>query len=391
MQIRLMKKICSISTLPASIKSFMLGNLQYVSEHGYESYCISSPGDVLNKEMLGNVAYIPITEMKWGVMSPWAFYKCVRRLYKIFKKEKFDIIQYATSNAALCASIAGWFARVPVRINLQWGISYPVYKGWKRWLFYLSHKLTCRLSTCVQPDSKGNLIFSINEDLYPASKGMVLYNGSACGVDLGKYDIGRRAEWKEEVCKEFHIEKYKFVFGYVGRVVVEKGINELLEAFINLNKEDACLMIVGPLDDVGRLNQNLYEEAKKRKNIIFVGPVSNAAKYYAAFNFMMLPSYQEGFGMTILEAAGVGTPSIITNIKGPTELVKDGVNGFVCDVKSVSSLQATMQKAYELTKDEYDRIADNAYKIAVRDFNSETFKKLFLENRDYLLEKANTR
>lgn len=381
-------KICGISTLPTSIKSFMIGNLQYVAEHGYESYCISSPGDMLNEEILGDVKYIPITEMKWGVMSPWAFYKCVKRLYKIFKKEQFDIIQYATSNAALCASVAGWLAKVPVRINLQWGIAYPVYKGWKRWLFYYSTIIICKLSTSVQPDSKGNLDFSIKEKLYPASKGMVLFNGSACGADLKKYDIRKRAEWKDEVCKEFHLGNYRFVYGYVGRVVVEKGINELLEAFMNLNIEDACLMIVGPLDDVGRLNQVLYEEAKKCKNIVFVGPVSNAAKYYAAFNFMMLPSYQEGFGMTILEAAGVGTPSIITNIKGPTELVKDGVNGFVCDVKSVASLQTVMQKAYELTNEEYDSIADNAYKIAARDFDSEVFKVKFLENRNELLEKA---
>jgi len=377
-----MKKICGIATLPGSINSFMLGNLEYVSDHGFESYCMSSPGEVVSDK----VKFIPVPQLKWGVMNPIELFKCIYALYKVFKKERFDIIQYATSNAAICASIAGWMARVPVRINLQWGIAYPVYKGWKRWLFYYSTLLICKLSTSVQPDSKGNLKFSIDNKLYPASKGTVVYNGSACGVDLEKYDIKKRQEWREELTKKYQLNKYKIVYGFVGRVVVEKGINELLEAFLNMNQSDCCLMIVGPLNDVGRLDQALYQRALESDNVIFVGPVSNAAMYYAAFDFMMLPSYQEGFGMTILEAAGVGTPSIISNIKGPTELIQDGINGFICEPRSVDSLQSVMQKAYQITTNDYQDMADNAYAIAKRDFDSVQFKQKFLENRIYLLK-----
>lgn len=376
-----MKKICGIATLPGTINSFMLGNLEYVSDHGFESYCISSPGEIESEK----VEFIPVPQMKWGVMNPIELFKCVRALYKIFKKEQFDIIQYATSNAAICASIAGWLARVPVRINLQWGIAYPVFKGWKRWLFYYSTILICKLSTSVQPDSKGNLKFSIENKLYPASKGSVLYNGSACGVDLKKYDITKRSEWREELNQKYQLEKFKMVYGFVGRVVVEKGINELLEAFLKMGQPDTCLMIVGHLNDVGRLDQTLYQKALDADNIIFVGPVPNAAMYYAAFDFLMLPSYQEGFGMTILEAAGVGTPSIISNIKGPTELIQDGVNGFICEPKSADSLHLVMQKAYRITPEEYKDLADEAYLIAKRDFDSVQFKKKFLENRTELL------
>lgn len=384
-----MKKICAISTLPGTINSFMLGNLKYVSEHGYESYCICGIGEGLSNEVLGNVKYYPINEMKWGIMSPLELYRCIKTLYKIFKREKFDIIQYATSNAAFCASIAGWLAKVPVRINCQWGIAYPIYKGWKRWLFYYSTKIICKLSTSVQPDSKGNLQFSIEHRLYPKEKGCVLYNGSACGVDLEKYDITKRKEWRNYIFKQYDLGKYKIIYGFVGRVVVEKGINELLKAFLNLNCSDACLLVVGSLNDVQRLDQSLYNKAQESTNIIFVGSVSNTAMYYAAIDFLILPSYQEGFGMTILEAAGVGTPSIITNIKGPTDLIKEGVNGMICDPKSVDSLQMVMRKAYDLDSDEYTLMADNAYRIAKQDFDSKIFKQLFLENRNELLEKAN--
>lgn len=377
-----MKKICGITTLPGTIESFMLGNLEYVSEHGYESFCISSPGK-LNSD---KVIFIPVSQMKWGLMTPIQLVKCVRALYKIFKREKFDIIQYATSNAALCAAIAGWLAKVPVRIDCQWGISYPIYKGWRRWLFYYSTKLVCRLSTSVQPDSRGNLKFSIDNNLYSADKGTVIFNGSACGVDLSKYNYHKREEWRKEIFDKYNLTSYKIIYGFVGRVVVEKGINELLESFLKLDKNDACLILVGPLDGVSRLDQDVYNRAKEKSNIFFVGPVLNAAKYYSAFDYMMLPSYQEGFGMSVLEAAGEGTPSIISNIKGPTELIEDGVNGLICEVKSVDSLLMTMKKAYNMTKEEYDKMAANSYNRAVRDFDSNKFKQLFLENRNNLLE-----
>lgn len=379
-----MKKICGITTKPGTITSFMLGNLEYVKEHGYESYCISSPGNIMSDKVI----FIPIKQMKWGIMSPIELVKCVYILYKIFKREKFDIIQYATSNAALCSAIAGRLAKVPVRINCQWGISYPIYKGWKRLMFYYSHKTTCLLSTSVQPDSKSNLEFSIANKLYPPKKGEVIFNGSACGIDLDKYNFHKRKEWREELFDLYDLSKYKIIYGFVGRVVVEKGINELLEAFIKLGAKDSCLMIVGPLDDVGRLNQDLYLTAKSCENIIFVGRVANAAKYYAAFDFMMLPSYQEGFGMSVLEAAAEGTPSIISNIKGPTDLIRDGLNGFICEVRSSESLLKSMRIAYKMSKEDYDKMATISHEIVVKDFDSRMFKQAFLKNRDCLLEKS---
>lgn len=384
-----MKKICGIATLPGSIKAFMLSNLQYVAEHGFECSCISCPEEgQCEEEYWGDVKFLPIKEMKWGLMTPWEVVKCIKKLYFIFRRERYDIIQYATSNAAFCASIAGWLARIPVRINCQWGISYPIYKGWKRMLFYYSHKITCRLSTSVQPDSKGNLTFSIKEKLYPASKGTVIFNGSACGLDLDKYDIKKREEWRNALFKQYDLEKYKRIFGFVGRVTVEKGINELLQSFINLDNPEICLMIVGLLDDIRRLNQDILNLAQKKDNIIFVGPVKSTSNYYAAFDFAILPSYQEGFGMTVLEAAGIGTPSIITDIKGPTELIKDGVNGFICQPQSVESLQSVMQKACEISDQTLKELSENAYSIASRDFDSKIYKQHFLNNREELLRKS---
>lgn len=382
------KRICGLTTQPITIKAFMLENLKYAASKGWESYAISQPTEMFTEDILGSVKYIPV-DIKWGNVSPWEVFKTIWHLYKIFRREKFGVIQYATSNAALYACIAGWLARVPVRIYCQWGISYTDFTGIKLWFYKTAEKVTCLFSTSVQPDSKANLKFSLEEGLYSNKKGSVLFNGSACGADLDRYDIKKKEAWAQEITTQFGTRKCKKIFGYVGRVVPEKGINELLEAFMAIKDPESLLMIVGPTNEVERLDQTIYQESLKQRNIIYVGSVPNAAKYFAVFDYMMLPSYREGFGMTVLEAAAMGVPSIISNIKGPTDLIRDGHNGIVCEVKSVDSLKAAIEKALSLSESEYSKMSKNAYTEVIEKFDAVKFKQAFVENRNMLLE--NTR
>ncbi len=378
-------KICGIATKFITLRSFMFGNLSYCAQHGFKSFAISNPKNN-NETVPEDVTFIPV-EMGWGNVSPLELCKDVYRLWKVMRKEKFDIVQYATSNAGLYACIAAWLARVPVRVYCQWGISYTDFTGFKLWFYKTMEKFTCLMSTHVQPDSYANLNFAQSEGLYKAKKGSVIYNGSACGIDLVKYDFSKKQEWAKEIKDEYKLHDYKCIFGFVGRVVPEKGIDELMEAFMNINNPDTCLMIVGPLDDDGRLNHELYEKAKLAKNVLFTGPTPNAAKFFAAFDFMMLPSYREGFGMTVLEAAGLATPSICSNINGPTDLIKNGVNGLVCEVKSVESLQKTLTRAFNMTTEEYSAMSSTAYKIASEKYDSRIFKEKFLESRLNMINK----
>jgi len=380
-----MPKICGAATKPGTVKSFMIPNLKYMSEHGWNCFCIS--GGTFSRDELCGIKHIPM-EIKWGYVGPVDFVRAVISFYRVFKRERFDVVQYATFNTAVPASIAAWLARVPVRINLQWGMSYLSAKGPEHHIKRLAEKITCCCSTSIQPDSFGNLNLSIEDGLYPASKGSVIYNGSACGVDLRKYDISHRPVWRAQLLEEYNMDAIKTIFGYVGRVTRDKGINELLESFMGIDRDDIRLWIVGPLDEVGTLDQILYSKAQGDTRIIITGPQSNVERFYSAMDFLILPSYHEGFGMTIVEAAGVGTPSIITDIKGPTDLIKDGVNGFVCEARSVASLSAVLAKAVEMKPEDYSRMADNAYRIAKKDFDSETFRRKYLENRESLLYKA---
>ena len=377
-------KICSLATLPGTVKSFMLGNLNYMADNGYDCFCVCNTTDEFTPEVLGKVKYIPL-DIKWGNVSFIEAYRCTRDLYKLFKRERFDVIQYATFNAGLFGAIAGWLARVPVRINLQWGVSYPIYSGWQYFFRRSVTKLMCKLSTSIQPDSIANMKFCIDDGLYPAKKACVIYNGSACGADFKKFDINKKANWKQEVLKEYDIVEYNHIFGFVGRIVKEKGIGELIAAFKELNDNKSYLFLVGRIEENHRIDAGLMKWAQSQKNVIFTGPTANPAKYFASFDYMMLPSYQEGFGMTVVEASALGVPPIITNIKGPTDLVTDGFNGFVCDVKSVKSLLETMRKAISISVEDYERLSANAYKKAKEDFDGTEYKKQFLANREMLM------
>lgn len=151
-----------------------------------------------------------------------------------------------------------------------------------------------------------------------------------------------------------------------------------------MNEENAYLLLVGPVEE-NRLDSVLLAKAKAQSCVIFAGSVPNAAKYHATFDFLVLPSYREGFGMTVVEAAALATPSIISRINGPTDFVEDECNGLICEVKSVESLKIKMEQALHLSIEEKERLSQNAYQLVKTKFDSVVFKQEFFKNREYLL------
>lgn len=362
----------------------MLGNLNYMADNGYKAYVISQPGEILQKEHLGKVQFIPLL-IKHGNVSPLEVLKTIWTLYKIFKKgtiRHYSICNFQCSLICVHSRLDGSCA---VRIYCQWGISYTDFHGVYLWFYKLMEKITCIFSTSVQPDSPSNLKFSIQEGLYKASKGHVLLNGSATGVDLTKYDCSMKKRWNKDIRDMYSVPQDSFVFGFVGRLVPEKGINELLEAFLSINGEKIYLFLVGPVEK-NRLDSVLLAKAKDHPCVIFTGSVPNAAKYHAAFDFLVLPSYREGFGMTVVEAAALATPSIISRINGPTDFVQDEYNGLICEVKSTESLKNKMEQALLPFKRRKRDIDPKMLTMLVKTkFDSTMFKQEFLKNREYLL------
>lgn len=380
-------KICGITTRPGTAK-VMVPTLSYVAERDYDCYLICQPCDNFSNDAIAPITYIPV-EMGRGAVSPIEVIKCTYRLYKIFKQQRFDIVQYASSNAGLYASIAAWMAHVPVRIFCQWGVPYTDYAGIKLKFFKFMEYFTCLLSTSVQPDSHLNREWAISEGLFKPNKGVVLGKGSAQGVSLQRFDIKKKAIWREEIRKQFQILEDAKVFSFVGRIVPQKGVNELMEAFLRINRKDTFLFILGAPDEIDSLDQDLLEKVKAMDNVVFTGSVSDPERYVAASDYFVLPSYREGFPNTILEAGALGVPSIVTKINGMIDLIIEGKTGFVCEIKSVETLFESMSKALSQTSEEYKTMSDNVYTTVKNDFDAEYIKECFYQNRQKLIKKAN--
>ena len=192
-----MKKICFVTTIAASLRTFLLKQAEALHNTGeYEVYFISNPDPQIEKEFPKYVKFYPI-QMKRGVGIDGLY--VIPKLVRIFRKERFDIVQYFTPNASFYASTAARIAGIPCRIYSQWGILYVGFKGIKRKTFKYIEKRVCRNSTVIEVENRANLEFSHKERLYPDDKGYVIWNGSASGVSLDKYDIEKKDEWRSTI------------------------------------------------------------------------------------------------------------------------------------------------------------------------------------------------
>lgn len=379
-----MKKICFITTIPLTLQAFVLTTAEYLHENtDYEITFICDYDKDFENSLPDYIRYIPVT-MKRGI-SPSGV-KAVLEMAKIFKREKFDMIQYSTPNASFYAAIAGKLAKIKVRLYCQWGIAYVGVEGIKRWIFKVIEKTVCRLSTWIEPDSFGNLAFSHREKLYPKEKGSVIGRGSACGVNLEKFDYSKKDGLRSEIRNKYSIPETAFVFGYVGRITRDKGVNELLKAYKYLHSQysDTYLLMVGPEECDGTVDESLFVWSKECSRVIYSGFTNEVEKYLSAMDTYLLPSYREGFGMGVVEAEAMGVPAIVTNIPGPTDAVLDGKTGLIVEKKNVNDLFAAMEKLMT-DKDLRNSCSECARVYVSENFEQKTFLVEVLKDRKKLL------
>src|SRR5690625_1839373 len=379
------KKICFVTTKSITIKSFLLEQLHYLNKHGYDVTVIYDYDADLNNVLDKNINYFPV-KMKRGIdfiHTP----KCIFTLYRIFRKSNYSIVQYSTPNAAFSTSIAALLARVPIRLYSQWGIRYVGFTGFKRRIFKLLEKLVCTLSTNIQPDSKGNLLFSRKDGLYSDKKSRVIWNGSANGVDLGKFDISKKVEWRKVIRSKYNLSSDDFVLGFIGRLDKDKGIDELLEAFkltINIYS-NIRLIIIGPSDKNDGLNQKLLEWSKSSESVIYTGFTNKVEKYISALDVLVQPSYREGFGSVVIEAAAMGIPVIVTDIPGPTDAMKLGITGLAVPKATVQPLFHAIE-FMNVNPKIRKQMSINSIEFAQKNFDQAKLLNFILEDKNRLYE-----
>lgn len=379
-----MKKICFVTTISSTLKAFVLKTAEYIHENtDWDISFICDYDEEFEKSLPDYIHYIPV-KMERGISL--AGVKAMLEMKNIFAREKFDLIQYSTPNASLYASLAGKLAKVPVRLYCQWGMVFISFSGIKRKIFRLIEKNVCSLSTHIQPDSKSNLVFSHNEGLYPENKGSVIWNGSACGVNLEKFDASAKEEYRNEIRAKYELSSDAFVFGFVGRITRDKGVNELFEAFkqVAVENENAYLMMVGSTEMDETVQNELYEWAQNCEKVIFTGFTTEVEKHLAAMDTYILPSYREGFGMGVVEAEAMGVPVIVTDIPGPIDAIIEGVTGETIPVKNTTALKDAMNRFLN-NQENIKNYGKAAMKHVTENFEQKQFFEKVLSDRKKLL------
>ena len=356
-----MKKICFVTTVSLTMKAFVLETAKYLhNEGGYDVTLICNNDDEFAASLPEYIKFIPVSMARGVDLS---VFSSILAFIKIFKEQKFDMVQFSTPNASLAASIAAKICKVPVRLYCQWGIRYVGFSGVARKIFKFIEKIVCKNATHINAVSPMNMEFAVNEGLYKAKKAAVVGRGGTIGVDLTNYDFSKKSQWRKEIRQKNGLDENDFVFGFSGRVSADKGCKELFTAFKKLSevKENVKLFIAGPIDDKSGTEDEIFTWAKNSDNVVFTGQIENKAMcyQYGAMDVLVHPTYREGFGMVIQEAAALGCPVITTDIPGASEVLENGVSCLLVKPADWESLYEKMNEICE-DREKANEMGENA-------------------------------
>ena len=383
-----MKRICIITTMWSSINNWIKPFLNEYNARGIDVTIVCNMDEDYERELKSQYPFVhtyPIAFPR-GINVGGSL-KSILLLYRFFRKNKFDMVQYSTPNASMYAAVASKLSGIPVRLYCQWGMVYVTMTGIKRKVFRFIEKMVCRCSTMVQPDSEGNLKFCREQGFYDESKSCVIWNGSAKGLDLSAFDITQKQAYAKEIREKYGIPEDAPVVGFVGRLGKEKGCNELFRAFQEIKKTvpNAKLLFVGPIEKEESIDPELLEYFWKCDDIIKTDRVTHVEKYTSAMDVFVLPSYREGFGMSVVEASAMEVPVVVTEYPGPSSAMLEGVTGYAVPVKDDERL---CQRILSLLQDEQlrNKMGAAGRKFAEEAFEQKIFIEKYMDNRMRLLK-----
>lgn len=333
-------KIIRATTIPLSLDIFCQGMLKELSEK-YEVVAVSSPEKELDivREREG-VRTIAVSMSRH--ISLLNDCKSLWRLYRVFREENPRMVHSMTPKAGLLCMVAAWLARVPVRVHTFTGLVFPTATGITKRILMFTDWLTCACATHIIPEGEGVKNDLINNGITKKPLKVLGY-GNVRGIDLQRYD--RTPDVMEEASK---IRKNDVVtFVAVGRLVGDKGINEIVEAFVRLNKENPStrLILVGPEEsELDPLKPHVLDMISNCPAIDTVGMQRDVRPWFAASDVAILASYREGFPNVVIEAGAMGLPQIVTDINGAREIIENGRNGIIIPSKDPDALYEAMKK-----------------------------------------------
>lgn len=379
-----------MTTIPIALEKLLSGQLEFMNGH-YRVIAIASEKE--NLEKMGQkrgleVFFLNMTRK----ITPLQDLKALVNLYRYFRKTKPMIVHTHTPKAGIVGMMAAKLAGVPNRLHTVAGLPLLVETGNKRKLLDFVEKLTYACATKVYPNSKGLRDIIVANGYCDASKLKVFGNGSSNGIDTGYFDPALfPQEQNQKLREELGIEPDDFVFVFVGRIVKDKGINELIGAFRTLQTGNLKikLLLVGDYEsDLDPLSGETIGFIESNPNIIFTGWKNDVRPYFAISDALVFPSYREGFPNVVMQAGAMDLPCIVTDINGCNEIITEGVNGLIIPVMDEAALLAAMQKIYT-DRDFSDRLKANARRLIVNHYDQKKLWQLILEEYQGLGSRKN--
>ncbi|SIR12585.1 Glycosyltransferase involved in cell wall bisynthesis [Chryseobacterium sp. RU33C] len=356
-------KLIRITTVPLSLKILLKGQHRFMSEH-FDVIGVSSPGKELDEVKNDEGIDVISIDMSRKI-TPIKDIKSLWSTYKFLKRENPQIVHTHTPKAGIVGMLAARMAGVPHRLHTVAGLPLMEVKGMKRHVLDLVEKLTYASATQVYPNSKGLSDYIIKHKYTNKYKLKVIGNGSSNGIDTSFFSPQQVSEDHKILLKEqLKIKDTDFVFVFVGRLVGDKGINELIKAFSALNNQEnqqrSKLLLVGCLEqELDPLYSDTLKEIENNPNIISVGFQKDVRPYFAISNALVFPSYREGFPNVVMQAGAMELPSIVSDINGCNEIIIENQNGVIVPVKDSERLTEEMEKMI-MNKDYYQALKMNA-------------------------------
>jgi glycosyltransferase involved in cell wall biosynthesis len=342
-------RICSVATVPFVLRHHLRSQIQATIAAGHEVHLVSSAVSGFQDKvrddcpMTGTHFYAVEISRK---ISPLADLRALFLLYKYFRKTRFDIVHSVTSKAGLLCALAARLAGVPIRLHTFAGQPWARLSGPTRWIAKACDWVVVRSNTQCYADSESQKAFLVEEGIARSDYIKTLGAGSIAGVDLARFSLERFD--RSLIRAELAIPADGRVIVFVGRVARDKGIKELVAAFNRLSQmgvKNTFLLIIGPLESA---QETLLEETRgildKNRRIKMIGYSDTPERYLAIADVFCLPSYREGFGSVVIEAAAMGVPSVVTRVVGLVDAVVEEETGLFVPPNEAEALARALAR-----------------------------------------------
>jgi len=387
-----LKKLIRITTVPISFKVLLKGQLRFMASNGFDVKGVSSEGEEL-REVHENEGIVMEAINMSRKITPFQDLKSLWEMWNFLRKEKPQIVHTHTPKAGIIGMLAARLAGVPHRLHTVAGLPLMEATGIKRKILNFVEKLTYSSATRVYPNSKGLYDFILQNNFTQSNKLKIIANGSSNGINTIFFNPEQVTETERVTLREkLNIQPDDFVFVFVGRIVSDKGINELIKAFSELQTAEnneltgIKLLLVGGLEsDLDPLNPETIAEINQNKDIISAGFQQDVRPFFAISDALAFPSYREGFPNVVMQAGAMGLPSIVSDINGCNEIIVEGENGLIIPSKNVEKLK---EKMLTLARDKnlYIKLKENSRRMIENRYEQSVVWKALLEEYEGLLQ-----